>query len=382
MQALDTPSPLSLATFGHFQELEDPRIDRTKRHLLIDIIAISICAVISGADGWEDIEAYGKDKHDWLKTFLTLPNGIPSHDTIGRLFQRLSPEGFQRCFMLWVESLNQKLGLKLIAIDGKTVRRSFDKNSAKSALHLVSAWSVENHLTLGQTAVDQKSNEITAIPELLHVLDVSGAVITIDAMGCQKDIARQIVVGGGDYVLAVKDNQPNLHAEIQAHFLKVHEGTADVPTIRRHVTRESGHGREEERHYLITSIPAEMAARKNEWHGLNSVGQVISYTTRNGTTTSEVRYYICSLKPAVRQFAEAVRGHWAIENSCHWVLDMTFNEDQCRIRKGHGTENFCLLRRLALSMIKQDSSKESVRRRRKRAGWSDANLLRILQGRT
>jgi predicted transposase YbfD/YdcC len=382
MSTVATSSASGLTIFEHFKDLEDPRIERTKKHLLLDIIALAICAVISGADGWEDIEAYGKDKYEWLRGFLRLPNGIPSHDTISRVFRRLNPRGFQDCFLLWIESLNSALGLKLIAIDGKTARHSFDGKSGKNALHLVSAWSVENHLTLGQVAVDSKSNEITAIPELLKILDVHGAIVTIDAMGCQKNIAKEIVEGGGDYILAVKENQPTLCAAIEQHFQKLDEGSIPRLAIRTHVTHDSAHGRTEERQFFMSAIPEEMSDKKQEWHGSNSIGKVISLTTRNGIETSETRYYICSLKPSVKRFGEAVRGHWGIENSCHWVLDMTFDEDQSRIRMDHGTENFALLRRLALSLIKQDTSPESVRRRRKRAGWNDSRLLNILKGRT
>jgi predicted transposase YbfD/YdcC len=378
MTVVATRSPSGISIFEHFRDLEDPRIDRTKKHMLLDIIALAICAIISGAEGWEDIEVYGKDKYQLLKRFLRLPNGVPSHDTISRVFRRLSPKGFQRCFLAWIESLQETLGLKLIAIDGKTARRSFDRKSAKNALHLVSAWSVENHLTLGQVAVDAKSNEITAIPQLLQILELHGAIVTIDAMGCQKEIAHQIVEGGGDYVLAVKDNQPTLHAELQRHFESVHDESARGVIIRSHVTHDVAHGRTEKRHYVVTSIPEGMSAI-DDWDGASSLGQVISYTTRGGEQAVEVRYYICSLKPSVKRFGKAVRGHWGIENSCHWVLDMTFDEDQCRIRKDHGTENFALLRRWALSLIKRDNSTESVRRSRKRAGWNDGHLLNILR---
>lgn len=371
----------SLSIFDHFSELEDPRIERTKRHLLLDIVALSICAVIAGADGWEDIEEFGNQKHEWLKTFLRLPNGIPSHDTINRVFRRLKPEQFQRCFASWIASLDAALGLKQIAIDGKTLRRSFDRASAKNALHLVSAWSVENQLSLGQVAVDEKSNEITAIPELLQLLELRGAIVTIDAMGCQKEIAQQIVDGGGDYVLAVKENHPKLHAALADHFLQLHESDFADGDCRRHTTNSNDHGRQETRSYYTAPLPESLQAFREEWAGLNSVGQAITISQRDGKETSEVRFYISSLAPRVKRFANAVRGHWGIENSLHWVLDVTFDEDRSRIRKDHGPENFALLRRLATSLIKQDTSTGSVRKKRKRAAWNNQALLNILTAR-
>jgi predicted transposase YbfD/YdcC len=368
----------TLSILEHFADLKDPRIDRTKRHLLLDIIGLAICAVIAGAEGWEDIEAFGKAKHAWLKTLLRLPHGIPSHDTINRVFRMLKPERFQECFLRWTDSLHEQLGLKRIAIDGKTLRRSHDRASAQNALHLVSAWSVENRLSLGQVAVDEKSNEITAIPKLLELLELQGAIVTIDAMGCQKEIARQIVDGGGDYVLVVKDNQPTLHAAIQEYFIHLHETNFEGSDCRRHTTREKGHGRVEERQYYFAPLPETWADLADDWAGLQGVGQVITSTEREGKPTDEVRYYISSLPPGVKRFAQAARGHWGIENSLHWVLDVTFDEDRSRIRKDHGPENFALLRRLATSLINQDDSQGSIRRKRKRAAWSNDALLNII----
>lgn len=368
----------SLAMVTYFEDLEDPRIERTKRHLLTDIICLAVCAVIAGAEGWEDIEEFGVTHEDWLRKFLRLPNGIPSHDTISRVFRRLQPKAFESCFLEWVASLHEQLGFKLVAIDGKTLRRSHDRSKMKSALHLVCAWSVENHVVLGQEAVDQKSNEITAIPELLKSLELKGAVVTIDAMGCQKEIAAQIVAAQADYVLAVKDNQPSLFEALQQHFSEVHwERPAGVKLGHR-VTRETAHGREEERHYYTTTIPPTLQEKVAAWAGCQSVGQVISVVNREGKRTEEIRFYISSAKNNVRQFAEAVRGHWGIENSMHWVLDMTFREDESRIRKDHGPDNFALLRRMALALIKRDTSRGSVRRKRKRAAWSNEALLSIL----
>lgn len=366
----------SLAMAWHFEAIEDPRIERTRKHTLVDILCLSICAVIAGAEGWEDIEEFGLQKEAWLRRHLRLENGIPSHDTISRVFRALKPQAFEAAFREWVAVLVERLGLAQIAIDGKTLRRSHDRHSARSALHLVSAWSVENRLVLGQQAVDDKSNEITAIPELLRLLELKGAIVTIDAMGCQKEIADQIVAGGGDFVLAVKDNQPNLHAALQAHFEERH-AQGRRGRGQHHLARDKQHGRREERHSYHTPIPEELAWIAEDWPA-RSLGQVISYVKRDGKDTYEVRYYVSSLEPDAERFAAAVRGHWGIENSLHWVLDATFDEDQSRIRKDHGPENFALLRRIAVNVVRQDTSKGSIRKKRKRAAWNDDALLSIL----
>jgi predicted transposase YbfD/YdcC len=361
-----------------FSEIVDPRMDRTKRHLLEDIICLAVLAVIAGAEGWEDIEEFGRDKHVWLKKHLRLPHGIPSHDTISRVFRLLKPAEFEAAFHGWIESLHEELGTRLVAIDGKTLRRSYDRRTMKSALHLVSAWSVANHVVLGHQSVEGKSNEITAIPKLLEMLELKGAIVSIDAMGCQKEIAKAIVKGGGDYVLAVKDNQPSLHAAIDQHFKDVLENGSAKP-CRQHTTREPSRDRHEERHYAISELPKELAHFQKEWPGLRSIGEVVSITRRNGEETCEVRHFILSCDAKVKQFAASVRGHWGIENSLHWVLDVTFQEDQSRIRQGNGPNNFSLLRRFALSLIKQDKSPGSVKRKRKRAGWNNEALETIAQ---
>lgn len=360
-----------------FEELEDPRRERTRLHSLVDIICLSICAVIAGAEGWEDIEEFGRAKEAWLRRFLRLENGIPSHDTISRVFRLLKPQAFEARFRDWTQSLVERLGLRHVAIDGKTLRRSHDRRGMKNALHLVCAWSVENHLVLGQTAVDDKSNEITAIPQLLKLLELQGAIVTIDAMGCQKEIAQEVVAGGGDYVLAVKDNQPTLHAALQEHF-ETHHAQRRRGRGQHHVTRDKQHGRKEERHYYHTPIPEELAWIAKEWPAARSLGQAISYVTRDGQETFEVRYFLSGLAPHPQRLAQAVRGHWGIENSLHWVLDISFNEDQSRIRKDHGPANFALLRRIAVSLIKKDTSQGSIRKKRKRAAWNEHALLTIL----
>lgn len=362
-----------------FSEIEDPRYDHTRKHLLVDIICLAVLAVIAGAEGWEDIEQFGKDKRDWLKKYLKLPNGVPSHDTISRVFRALKPGSFQEAFRNWITSLHEQVGFKLVAVDGKTLRRSHDRRTMKSALHSVCAWSVENHVVLGQQSVDDKSNEITAIPELLRVLELKGAIVSIDAMGCQKQIAKQIVDSGGDYVLAVKDNHPTLHAAIDEHFVRYHEGESVGVTVRQYATEEKAHGRVDKRYYYISDLPKSLAYAKQEWSGLRSIGEVITITERDGKETCDVRHFIASLEPKVRRFANAVRGHWGIENSLHWVLDVTFNEDQSRIRKDYGPDNFGLLRRFAVTLIKQDNSPGSVRRKRKRAAWNNDALAKIAQ---
>lgn len=360
-----------------FSEIPDPRDDRGRLHELVDILSLAVLAVIAGAEGWEDIEEFGKQKRLWLKQFLRLPSGIPSHDTISRVFRLLKPIAFQEGFGRWISSLHAELGLNLVAIDGKTLRRSHDRTTMKSALHAVCAWSVANHVVLGQQSVDEKSNEITAIPELLKLLELRGAIVTIDAMGCQKEIAAQIVEAGGDYVLAVKDNQPKLRAALEEHFNQLHETDFADRTCRRRSTKERGHGRVEQRYYYQSLAPESLRPLSDDWRKLTTVGQVISITERDGQECSEVRYYISSLPLGVKQFAEAVRGHWSIENSLHWTLDVTFDEDRSRIRKDHGPDNFALLRRFALSLLQQDTSPGSIKKKRKRAAWNNDALAKI-----
>jgi predicted transposase YbfD/YdcC len=362
-----------------FSEIADPRIERTRRHLLSDVLTLAVLAVIAGAEGWEDIAEFGRSKHEWLKQYLSLENGIPSHDTISRVFRALKPNVFNSALMQWMETLHEQLGFQQIAIDGKTLRRSHDRSSMQATLHLVSAWSVANQLVLGQEATAAKSNEITAIPKLLQILELKGAIVTIDAMGCQKEIAQEIVGGGGDYVLAVKDNQPTLHAAISDHFLHLHETDFADCEVRRLTTLDEGHGRHERRTYYVTPLPKSMQSFAADWKQLTSIGQAINITFREGREVADIRYFILSLPPQVKRFATAVRGHWSIENSLHWTLDMAFREDESRIRKDHGPENFATLRRTALGLIKKDKSKGSVKKKRKRAGWNNAALLTIVQ---
>jgi predicted transposase YbfD/YdcC len=368
----------ALAIQTHFADLEDPRIDRTRLHPLMDIIVIALCAVICGAEGWEDIAKYGQAKYDWLKTFLALPHGIPSHDTFRRVFCLLDPQAFQECFQRWIDALSEGLGIKRIAIDGKTARRSFDRATGKAALHLVSAWATEQHLVLGQVAVEDKSNEITAIPKLLELLDVSGAMVSIDAMGCQKEIAAKIREGGGDYVLSVKDNQPHLLEDIQQCFEKgLDTGFAGLEHSQ-HEECYRGHGREE-KHEVHTIVHPQGIRDEALWQDLKVIVLVFSERQeKDKEKTEEIRYYIGSRVATAAAYASYVRSHWGIENGLHWVLDVSFDEDQCRMRTDHSPENMALLRRLALCLLKRHGKKGSIRGKRLQSGWNDSFLMEIL----
>jgi predicted transposase YbfD/YdcC len=378
---MTVPAPMPVSLLHHFADLDDPRSDHTKLHSLLDIIALTLCAVVAGADGWTDVEAYGLEKRDWLETFLDLPHGIPSHDTLGRVFALMDPAAFQECFLGWMHAVVGASHGKLIAIDGKALRRSFDTAKGKSALHLVSAWASANHLLLGQQAVAEKSNEITAIPALLQLLDLQGALVTIDAMGCQKRITEEVVAGGADYVLAVKDNQPTLHADVQRVFQEaLAEDFRGLPHRAYH-TREEAHGRTEERHYHVIAVPEELAREHAQFVGLRTLGMVFSQRQAGeGPEALETRFYISSLGLKVKAFAEAVRGHWSIENNLHWVLDVAFQEDASRLRKDHGPENLGLVRRIALSLLKRVTTTKKVGTacKRKRAGWNNDFLVAVL----
>jgi predicted transposase YbfD/YdcC len=372
------PSNPALAIQTHFAALQDPRIERTRLHDLMDIIVIAICAVLCGAEGWEDIAKYGRAKEAWLRTFLHLPNGIPSHDTFRRVFCLLDPCAFHECFQRWIDALSAGLGLKRIAIDGKTLRRSFDRAAGKAALHLVSAWATEQHLVLGQVAVDAKSNEITAIPKLLELLDVSGAMVSIDAMGCQKEIAAKIREGGGDYVLSVKDNQPNLLEDIQQCFEEGLDTDFAGLDHSMHVESHRGHGREE-RHFVHTILNPKGIRDQALWQDLRAITMVYSERQElRKEKTEEVRFYIGSRKAKAKTYANSIRSHWGIENGLHWALDVSFDEDQCRMRTDHSPQNMALLRRLALCLLKKHGHKGSLRGKRLQSGWNDAFLLEVL----
>ena len=362
----------------YFCSLEDPRSDHTRRHQLIDIITIAICGVICGADNWVDLELFGKSKEGWLKGFLELPNGIPSHDTFGRVFARLDAQQFRDCFLEWVQAVSALTKGQVIAIDGKTLRRSHDKSLGKTAIHMVSAWASENRLVLGQTKVAEKSNEITAIPELLALLDVSGCIVTIDAMGCQKEIARLIIEGSGDYVLALKDNQRQLYQEVKELF-----EDADLVTTAGdfHETVNKGHGRVE--HNRFWSIADQECLSylnsQGKWPGLQSVAKVTGERRIGEEVSIESRYYISSLPGDAKQLLWAARQHWGIENCVHWVLDIAFREDESRVRKGHAQQNLATMRHMALNLLRQDTtSKVGVKAKRLRAGWDEDYLIKAL----
>ena len=374
---MPTPKTAELFT-PFFVDLTDPRVERARRHNLLDILILAVCATLGNADGWADVERFANAKLDFFKTFLDLPNGVPSHDTFGRVFARLDPAALLDCLGRWLDALGTAVAGEVVAIDGKTLKGSFDAAAGRSPLHLVSAWACEARLTLGQVAVDQKSNEITAIPLLLELLDLKGCVVTLDAMGCQTEIAAAIRRREADYVLAVKDNQPGLHAVIHAAFVAHAEnGFADA-SVTRLTTAQRGHGRRERREYVAAAAPTALTAR---WRDVASIGMVTRTRVVGGVASEELSYYVSSLPPKVRAFARAVRGHWGIENRLHWTLDVTFAEDASRVRKDHGPFNLALLRRLAVSILQRDRSvKDNLRGKRLRAGWDDEVLLKILTG--
>lgn len=375
---MSTFRPSSSSLLKHFESLEDPRTEYLITHQLVDIIALTICAVICGAQGWEDIEAYGHSKQEWLKTFLALPNGIPSHDTISRIFARLDPSQLQECFVSWVREVAHLSAGEVIAIDGKSVRRSYDQGKGKGAIHMVSAWANENRLVLGQVKVADKSNEITAIPKLLNILDIAGCIVTIDAMGAQKAIAQQIVEQDADYVLSLKGNQGNLHQDVQQLFEWATQSAFNEIEHEVCKTMDKGHGRLEKRRYTLLSN-VEHLIDAHQWVGLRRIGMVESVRrVGDEPATTERRYYLTSLDGGVERFAQAVRGHWSIENNLHWSLDVVFGEDSSRIRTDHAPENMTLIRKIALNLLSKETSKGSKKRKRLKAGWDNDFLIQIL----
>ena len=367
---------------NHFAELPDPRSSINRLHLLIDVVVISLCGVLAGADGPVAIEVWATANHDWLRRHLELPHGIPSHDTLRRFLERVDPQAFQRCFAAWIESLliPDSEGARLLSIDGKTLRRSHDRKHKLGPLHLVSVWASDQGLTLAQVATEEKSNEITAIPAVLELVDVKGAIVTIDAMGCQKAIAEKIVERGGDYVLPVKGNQGHLEQAVETYFDEHLEDDFTGVQVSRFETEEKHHGRIERRTYLQVNVPDTLAGRQ-EWAGLRTLGIAIRIRQTGDQETGEVQCYISSLKRNAKQFARAARGHWGIENSCHWSLDMTFREDESRVRDRRLAETLAWLRRFALSLLKQHpDTKKSLVMKRRLAGWSTPFLSEVIFG--
>lgn len=361
-----------------FESLHDPRNQNSIDHLMLDILMLTVCAVICGAESWVDVYNYGVAKQEWLKKFLSLPNGIPSHDTIERLFARLRPEQLQGCFLSWVQEAFEISGGQLIAVDGKTLRSSYERGGKKGMIHMVSAWATQNRLVLGQRKVDEKSNEITAIPELLKLLELEGATVSIDAMGCQSQIAAQIVEQGGDYVLALKGNQGNLWEDTKQLFAQAFEQEFRGIEHDVYETQQKAHGRVETRRYWVMGN-AEYLIGAEKWPNLKTIGCVeSSRQVDDHPPTIEQRYYLLSLPLDASQFAAAVRGHWGIENQLHWILDVAFREDRARSTSGYAGENLAVIRHIALNLLTQEkSAKGGIQARRHKAGWDDRYLEKI-----
>jgi predicted transposase YbfD/YdcC len=361
----------------HFRRLRDPRVVGRSTHLLVDIIVMAICGVIGNCDDWPDIALFARQRETWFRRFLKLPGGVPSHDTFERVFAALDPRALERCCLAWLREVSHLVGVEHIAIDGKTLCGS--AGSALGALHLVNAWATQANLTLGQVAVEGKGNEITAIPRLLELLDLHGALVTIDAIGCQKAIAKKIVDGGGDYLLVVKANQERLLGDIQATVGKALEGQLPSRVVQQCTTTEKAHGRIEERSCVIVQDVKGIQDRKI-WSHLTTVGMCRRERTVDGKTTTEVVYFIGSRRMGARRYAEALRRHWRIENNLHWQLDVSFHEDASQVENRHGAANLSLLRKMALSLLKQNPRKDSIARKRKAAALDTAFLAEILAG--
>jgi predicted transposase YbfD/YdcC len=374
--------PRLSSLIDHLALLPDPRIDRTKRHLWLDIVVMAVCAVIGGAATWVDLAEYGRAKYAWLKRFLPLPHGIPSHDTFARVFARLNPDAFRTCFLAWLEGVRERTGGQLggqgIAVDGKTSRHRFDRALGRSPLRMVRAWATTTGLVLGQVAVEEKSHEITAIPEFLAILELTGYIVTIEAMGTQKEIAKTSVEQEADDLLALKGHQGTLSADVALFFqwadAQPYRGLAHST----HETQTTGHGRVERRRTTVTNAIAWLQGR-TDWVGLHTIVMVEAWRTQGRETSDERRYYISSLGPDAKQSGESVQGHWTIENSLHWVLDIAFREDDSRIRKGNAPENFAMLRQIAVNLLTQErTNKHGVKAKRNRAGWDNDYLLTVL----
>lgn len=361
---------------GCLRVIKDPRIDRTKRHPLVSVLFIGICSVLCGAESWEQMEDFGNERKDWLGQYVELPHGIASHDTFGRVFAQIDSKVFQESFLGWVKLVNLKMPGQIISIDGKTLRRSHDRAKGKEALHLVSAWACANHLVLGQVKTDQKSNEITAIPELLKLLDLCGSIVRVDAMGTQKEIAEKIQDKKADYVMALKGNHELLHKEVKAYWEDSQLPEAEYQSFE---TIDKGHGRLEIRRYKI-SDQLQWLEPKAQWKGLKTIGMVESQRIIGEQKTIECRYYLSSLKANAKEFARAVREHWGIENQLHGSLDVSFREDQCRVRIQRAAENFALLRRMALHILKKNKTQNKSINRKRWLAAMNPDYLRVLLG--
>lgn len=369
----------SQSLLSHLSVIRDPRIDRHKKHDLHDMLFVAVCAVMSGAEGWSDIVEFAESKKDWLKQFVELSNGIPVDDTFARVLSRVSPRGLQEAFTAWARSLAGETGeAAVVAIDGKTARRSHDRRRGRHPFHGVRAWATEAGMALGQVATETKSNEITALPELLAQLELRGALVTLDAMGCQRAVADQIVEQGGDYVLAVKANQPGLHEALVDFFDTAGPETFPETSGRYYQQVEQGHGRVETRRCWASDCLATLP-NADQWRGLQSIVLVESEREVDGSVSRERRYFLSSRPPEAQALAGAIRAHWEIENALHWVLDVTFREDDSRIRRGHGAENFSTLRQFALNLLKQESTRISVRKKRVRCALNDDFRSQVIE---
>ena len=364
-----------LSLIAHFQDLPDPRVQRTRRHELVDILVISVCTLLCGGESFNDMEEFGNCKQEWFKKFLKLPNGIPSHDTFNRLFQALDPKSFVECFIRWTQSLRDTVDEEIVAMDGKALRRAFKQGEGPPVM--ISAWARENGLVLGQLQVSDKSNEITAVPELLRALELAGCIVTLDAMGCQRNIAKEIKEAAAEYVLALKGNQTKAHEEIKNYLDDaIDRGARELVS---HQTVEKDHGRFEQRTYW-QSDQLDWFADRGKWEGLQSVA-VVEHQRQVGEepATFERRYYLSSLPVDAPRLARAIRGHWSVENSCHWSLDVSMGEDQSRARTGYAAENLASLRRLALNLLKSEQTrKRGIKGKQKSASWDHSYLLQLL----
>ena len=368
----------SVSFFHHFATLEDPRIERCQRHTLGDILFLAVCAMLSGANDFVAMQKFGLAKRAWLEKFIELPNGIPSHDTLGRVFSLLDSDCFIECFLAWVQTIHQVSDGEIIAVDGKTARASLDRAKGQNPLHVVSAWATANRVVLGQVMVDEKSNEITAIPKLLERLELHGAIVTIDAMGCQKEIAAKVRERDADYVLAVKGNQEHLEEDIVGYFAGLDEGTRRNRQRTSCARHSKGHGRLETRWCEAVPVPKTLR-HLDLWKDLRSICRVTRVWTEQGQEKSEVRYFISSLPADAKRLAKAILGHWGVENGLHWVLDMYFGEDKSRARTEHAAANLAVLRRWIITLLRQDKTlKDGIEKKRLQAGWNEAILERIL----